>query len=481
MNISKELFVTSKESIKGHMANRHGLIAGATGTGKTTSLMVLAEGFSQMGVPVFLSDIKGDLAGLAEAGLMTEALENRLSKMGLEAFEPKAFPVHFWDLYGNLGHPVRTTISEMGPLMLTRLLSLNDIQSSILTIAFKIADDEGLLLLDLKDLQRLLNHIDEKATEYTLRYGNISKASIGAIQRGLLMLETQGANRFFGEPALEISDFFKHASDGRGVINVLSAHEVFQYPMLYSTFLLWLLSELYEALPEVGDLELPKMVFFFDEAHLLFKDTPKALLDKIEQVVRLIRSKGVGIYFITQNPTDVPDAILSQLGHKIQHALRAYTPKDQKAVKAAAATFRPNPNIDIESALLDLAVGEALVSFLDDSGQPTVTQRAFIRPPKSKMGILDPTARIRYVDQSPLHGKYEDVIDRESAYEVLEKRAEQAARLPKSTPQSSPKPQNTRKTTTQLERMTQSMVTSMGRQIGSALARGLMGSLTKKK
>jgi DNA helicase HerA-like ATPase len=473
-----------------HMANRHGLISGATGTGKTVTLQVLAESFSKIGVPVFLSDIKGDLSGLAREGDFSAKIHERIHKLELINHEPEAFPVRFFDIFGENGHPIRTTITEMGPLLLSRLLQLNDIQSGILRIAFKIADDQGLLLLDLKDLKLMLQHLGDNASSYTTQYGNISKASVGAIQRGLLTLEDQKATHFFGEPAFQIHDFFKSNSDGKGYINILASDQLFSYPLLYGTFLLWLLSELYEELPEVGDLQKPKLVFFFDEAHLLFKDLPKALLDKVEQVVRLIRSKGVAIFFITQNPTDIPDVILSQLGNRVQHALRSFTARDQKSLKAAAETFRINPDLDIEKELTNLETGEALVSFLDEKGRPQVVQKALILPPRSQIGPIERHLRQRFIDTSDLHGKYEDLIDRESAYEILQKRAELSQDDTPSYQQpirDTPSPrknqttrsstQSNRKTDSPLDRMAKSMMTSVGRQIGTTIARGILGSL----
>ncbi|TXF10891.1 helicase HerA-like domain-containing protein [Pelomicrobium methylotrophicum] len=416
----RELFLLPK------MANRHGLITGATGTGKTVTLQTLAQGFSRIGVPVFLSDVKGDLSGVSQPGGGNKKVEERIAALGLKDFEYRGCPVAFWDVFGNQGHPVRSTISEMGPLLLGRMLSLNDTQQGVLTLAFKIADDAGLLLLDLKDLRALLSYVGENAKRFTTEYGNISAASIGAIQRGLLALEQEGGERLFGEPALDIHDLMR-TDGGEGVVNILCADRLMNAPKLYATFLLWLLSELFENLPEVGDPEKPKLVFFFDEAHLLFDDAPEALLDKIEQVVRLIRSKGVGVYFVTQNPLDIPDRVLGQLGNRIQHALRAFTPRDQKAVKAAATTLRANPALDLQQAITELGVGEALVSLLDEKGRPGVTERAFIVPPASRIGPIPAEARERLIRASALFGRYEQTIDRESAYEVLKSRAGQAA------------------------------------------------------
>ena len=401
------------------MANRHGLIAGATGTGKTVSLKVLAEGFSAMGVPVFLADIKGDLSGLVQTGVHSDAIAKRLADCGVPSFQYQDFPAVFWDVYGKEGHPVRTTVSEMGPTLLARMLDLNETQTGVLNILFRVADDEGMLLLDLKDLKAMLAYVGENARSYTLDYGNVTAASIGAIQRAVAVLEDQGGDLFFGEPALNIADWMQLDSDGRGVINILAADKLFQSPKMYSTFLLWMLSELYELLPEVGDPAQPRMVFFFDEAHLLFNDCPKALLEKLEQVVRLIRSKGVGVYFITQNPCDIPMSILGQLGNRIQHALRAYTPLDQKAVRTAAQTFRANPNFDTEEAITTLKTGEALVSFLDEDGAPGVVERATILPPQSYMEAISAEERAEEMRTSVFVGVYDEPIDRESAYELL--------------------------------------------------------------
>ncbi len=408
------------------MANRHGLITGATGTGKTVTLQVLAEHFSRIGVPVFVSDVKGDLSGIARPGKMTGKIQERIHMLGLVDWTFEAYPVAFWDVFGELGHPVRTTVSDMGPLLLARMLNLNDTQAGVLTLAFRIADDNGLLLLDLKDLRAMLQYIGDNARQFTTGYGTISAASIGAIQRGLLMLESQGGDRFFGEPALDLADWMQTDGAGRGIVNILAADKLMQSPRVYAVFLLWLLSELFERLPEVGDLDKPKFVFFFDEAHLLFNDAPEALLDKIEQVVRLIRSKGVGVYFVTQNPLDIPDRVLGQLGNRVQHALRAFTPRDQKAVKAAATTLRVNPTFDAEQAITELGVGEALVSMLDEKGRPGVTERAFIVPPRGQIGPIDANARREIMDASLVAGVYERTVDRESAYEILRARAQAA-------------------------------------------------------
>jgi hypothetical protein len=400
------------------MANRHGLVAGATGTGKTVTLQGLAESFSRAGVPVFLADVKGDLSGLGKAGGTSAKVVERVRQLAVEDYRPEAFPVVFWDVFGRQGHPLRTTVSEMGPLMLGRVLQLNETQSAVLSVAFRVADEHGLLLLDLKDLQAVLRHLGENAAAFTSKYGNISPASIGAIQRGLLQMESQGAAVFFGEPALNLEDLLQ-TDGGRGVINILAADQLMQSPKLYASLLLWLLGELFEQLPEVGDLDRPKLVFFFDEAHLLFNDMPSALLDKVEQVVRLIRSKGVGVYFVTQNPRDVPDRVLGQLGNRVQHALRAFTPADQKAVRAAAQTFRANPALDTESVLTQLGIGEALVSVLDAQGQPTIVERALVAPPSSHVGPLTAVEREALIRSSIVAGVYETAVDRESAYERL--------------------------------------------------------------
>jgi len=421
--MSEPLYLAKSEdsypALLPQMANRHGLITGATGTGKTVTLQSMAERLSYAGVPVFMADVKGDLSGMGAAGTVTPKLEARLKDLGLEGFAPYANPVAFWDVFGQGGIPVRATISDMGPLLLARLLNLNDTQTGVLQLVFKIADDQGLLLLDLKDLRAMIQHVGENAKDYTTEYGNVSAASIGAIQRGLLTLEEQGGDQFFGEPMLDIHDLMKVDENGRGVINVLSAEKLVQAPALYSTFLLWMLAELFEQLPEAGDLDKPKLVFFFDEAHLLFSDAPQALTDKVEQVVRLIRSKGVGVYFVTQNPLDVPEKILGQLGNRVQHALRAFTPRDQKAVQAAAQTMRANPKFDAATVITELGVGEALVSFLDDKGRPTMVERSTIFPPASRLGPLTSDERRALIQASPLLATYGQTIDRESAYEIL--------------------------------------------------------------
>ena len=400
------------------LANRHGLITGATGTGKTITLQVLAERFSSIGVPVFMADVKGDLSGLAASGVETPRLKQRLDSLGVSDWSPEKFPTAFWDVSGEQGHPVRATISDMGPILLARLLNLNDTQAGVLQLVFKIADDNGLLLLDLKDLRAMVQHVGENAKSFTTEYGNVSAASIGAIQRGLLTLGEQGGDAFFGEPMLDINDLMQ-TDGGKGIVNILAADTLMASPRLYSTFLLWLLSELFEQLPEVGDVDKPKLVFFFDEAHLLFNEAPPALLEKIEQVVRLIRSKGVGVYFVTQNPLDIPDTVLGQLGNRVQHALRAFTPRDQKAVKTAAETLRANPAFDAATVITELGVGEALVSFLDEKGRPSVVERAFILPPASRIGPLTADERQAVIKASLVYGVYEKALDRESAYEKL--------------------------------------------------------------
>jgi len=406
------------------LANRHGLVAGATGTGKTVTLQRLAEGFSRLGVPVFLADIKGDLSGLCKAGTPAKtAVAERIKQMGIADFVYEGCPVVFWDVFGEQGLPVRATVTEMGPLLLSRLLDLSDVQAGVLTITFRYSKDNGLLLLDLKDLRAMLQYVSEHAKEMAADYGNVAAASVGAIQRGLLRIEEQGGNQFFGEPALELEDFIQTGPNGRGVINILAADKLMQSPQLYATFLLWMLEELFKSLPEVGDLEKPKMVFFFDEAHLLFNDTPKPLLEKIEQVVRLIRSKAVGVYFVTQNPLDLPDTVLAQLGNRVQHALRAFTPRDQKAVAAAAQTFRQNSKLKLDEVITTMAVGEALVSFLDAKGTPEIVERALVVPPGAQIGPITPEERTQIVKSSSLFAKYKDLMDRESAYEVLKGKA----------------------------------------------------------
>ena len=470
-------------------ANRHGLIAGATGTGKTVTLQILAEAFSKNGVPVFLSDVKGDLSGLSQSGKSSPKLLERVKEIKLENYENRAFPTVFWDLFGKKGHPIRTTISEMGPLLLSRLLGLNDTQEGILNVAFQVADDEGLLILDLKDLRSLMNFVGKNAGELTLKYGNVTKASIGAILRRLLTLEQQGAKKFFGEPALELEDFIRTDQNGQGMINILAADKLMQSPKLYSTFLLWLLSELFEELPEVGDLDRPKLVFFFDEAHLLFKDAPKSLVDKIEQVVRLIRSKGIGIYFVTQSPLDIPENVLGQLGNRVQHALRAFTPKDKKTVRAVGDNFRPNPKFNAASVIQELGVGEALVSTLEAKGRPSIVERTLIRPPASRMGPAKSSERKQVIAESALGDQYNDSVDRKSAYEILQKRAEKTAELSERQARQLRKDKKDkqaarpkgRKRQSVAETGFKSMMRSIGRVLGRELVRGLLGSFMKRR
>jgi len=479
------------------MANRHGLIAGATGTGKTITLQVLAESFSRLGVPVFLADVKGDLAGLSQAGSPTPKVQERINQLKLEGFTFGGCPVTFWDVFGEAGHPVRATISEMGPLLLSRLLMLNETQAGVLNLVFRIADAQGLLLLDLKDLRTMLQFVGENASRFTTEYGNVSTASIGAIQRNLLALEQQGAEKFFAEPALNFDDFMQTDTQGRGVINILSADKLMQSPKIYATFLLWLLSELFERLPEVGDMPKPRLIFFFDEAHLLFDDIPNALQEKIEQVVRLIRSKGVGIYFVSQNPRDIPDDILGQLGNRVQHALRAFTPRDQQAVKTAAETFRPNPKLNTAAVLTELAVGEALVSFLDEKGQPGIVERAFICPPRSQIGPIKSEQRQQLIQSSLVYGMYEKVVDRESAYERLKGAHGQSNPAPAQpagteeggflrslfggdsspAPAASGRPRTGRQQDSLMETMTKSAVRTIGSTVGREIIRGIMGSI----
>ena len=491
------------------MANRHGLIAGATGTGKTVTLKLLAESFSDMGVPVFLADIKGDLTGMCQTGKETKHIRRSIDSMGLTEYSYTSYPVRFFDVYGAQGHPVRTTISDMGPELLSRLLNLNDTQSGVLRIVFRIADDRGLLLLDLKDLRSMVQYVGDNAKEYKLTYGNISPQSVGAIQRALLTLEDEGGDIFFGEPALDIADWIDWAEDGRGIMNILECQELFRHPLLYATFLLWMLSELYELLPEAGDLDKPKLVFFFDEAHLLFKDAPKALVDQVEQVVRLIRSKGVSVWFITQNPSDLPDSALGQIGNRVQHALRAYTPNDQKALRAAARSFRENPAFNSEEALQALGVGEALVSVLDEKGIPSVVDRASILPPRSSMNAAAPEAIRSVIESSPLRDKYTQTEDRRSAYEILteeqNRQAEEEAQTKRqeelekqrekdrkaaasrtgtgskrtSSTKSSSSTSSSRKRQTALEKTISSAANTVGREIGKSLVRGLFGTLKK--
>ena len=505
MTDTGELFIGAKsggadpQNLVLKRANRHGLIAGATGTGKTVSLQVLAEGLSRDGVPVFLSDVKGDLSGIALPGSATakthEAFQARATDLGIQ-LEYAGNPVVFWDLFGQQGHPVRATVSEMGPLLLARLLDLNETQEGVLAIAFKVADDQGLLLLDLKDLKQMLAWCGEHAKELATSYGNVTAQSIGAIQRQLLSLESQGAANFFGEPALAITDLIAVDEQGHGQVNVLAADKLMSSPKLYATFLLWMLSELFEVLPEVGDPDKPKLVFFFDEAHLLFDSAPKALLDKVEQVVRLIRSKGVGVYFITQNPIDVPDTVAGQLGNRVQHALRAFTPRDQKAVKAAATTFRPNPKVDVEREILELKTGEALVSLLMADGAPTPVERTLIRPPSSRTGPLTPEERKVIVATSPFAGKYEETVDRESAFEMLSAKADAAAEakaseqaeaqarkdaIAKAKADAAAERAYRQSPMGKVEKMAMSTASSAANQLGRSLVRGLLGSLFKSR
>ncbi|MGB2692157.1 MAG: helicase HerA-like domain-containing protein [Thermodesulfobacteriota bacterium] len=461
-------------SIIPRMANRHGLIAGATGTGKTVTLQVLAENFSRIGVPVFMSDVKGDLSGISKPGKEHPKITERVNTIGILDFSFSGSPVTFWDVFGEQGHPIRTTISEMGPLLLSRLLNLNDTQTGVLSLIFRIADDDGLLLLDIKDLRSILQYAGENASEFTTEYGRISRASVGAIQRKLLNLEDQGGDIFFGEPALNLDDFLQTDENGNGIINILATNKLMGSPRIYATLLLWLLSELFEQLPEVGDPEKPKLVFFFDEAHLLFDNAPDALQEKIEQVARLIRSKGVGVFFVSQNPLDIPDEVLGQLGNRIQHALRAYTPRDQKAVKAAAQTFRTNPKLDTETVITELGVGEALISFLDEKGRPNIVEQALIRPPFSQIGPIEIRERKQIIQSSLVYGVYEKTVDRESAYEMLKKRAEQA---PKVAPAPKKKPGRQRQGI--VETMAKSAARSIGSQIANKLMRGILGSILK--
>jgi DNA helicase HerA-like ATPase len=460
------------------MANRHGLIAGATGTGKTVTLQGIAENFSRIGVPSFMADVKGDLSGISQPGIENPKISERVQKLGLTNFGFVGSPVTFWDVFGEQGHSVRATVSEMGPLLLSRLLNLNETQSGVLTLVFKIADDNGLLLLDLKDLRAMVQYVGDNAKQFTTGYGNVSAASIGAIQRGLLTLEEQGGDKFFGEPALNLDDLMQIDSKGRGMINILAAERLMQSPKAYATFLLWLLSELFEQLPEVGDPEKPKLVFFFDEAHLLFNDIPQALEEKLEQVVRLIRSKGVGVYFISQNPLDIPDRVLGQMGNRVQHALRAFTPRDQRAVKAAAETFRSNPKLNVESTLTELGVGEALVSLLDEKGSPGIVERALVCPPSSQIGPISSSQRQQIISQSLLYGHYEKVIDRQSAYEMLKTRAQEVTKTNEPLPQApAPRQRGGSPRQTVTEAMVKSVVRAAGSQIGRQIIRGVMGSI----
>ena len=484
--------------------NRHGLVTGATGTGKTVTLPIMAEGFSNAGVPVFCADITGDLSGIAMMGEAKDFLLKRAEQIKLEPYEFQEFPVIFWDLFGEQGHPIRATVSEMGPLLLSRLMNLTEAQEGVMNIAFRIADEEGLLLLDMKDLQALLANLAERAEEIGARYGNVTKPSVGAIQRSLLILEEQGGKNFFGEPALRIADIMRTTRDGRGAINVLAADKLMMNPRLYATFLLWLMSELFEVLPEVGDPDKPKLVFFFDEAHLLFDDAPKALVDRVEQVVRLIRSKGVGVYFVTQNPLDVPETVLAQLGNRVQHALRAYTPREQKAVRTAADTFRPNPDFDCATTITQLGTGEALVSTLEAKGVPSMVQRTLIRPPASRLGPITPDERRKLIAESPVAGQYDEAVDRESAFEILQKKAKDAQAAQEQSTQSggsrwtlpdfggsdnnssvergttrrAPAPRASNRQTV-AEAAIKSVVRSVGSSVGRAIVRGILGSLSR--
>ncbi|RWO30368.1 MAG: DUF853 domain-containing protein [Mesorhizobium sp.] len=482
--------------------NRHGLVTGATGTGKTVSLQILTEGFSNAGVPVFCADIKGDLSGIAMMGAAQDFLVKRAEQVKLDPYDFQEFPVIFWDLFGEQGHPIRATVSEMGPLLLSRLMNLSEAQEGIMNIAFRIADEEGLLLLDLKDLQALLANIAERAEEIGARYGNVTKPSVGAIQRTLLVLEQQGATNFFGEPALRIADIMRTTRDGRGAISVLAADKLMMNPRLYATFLLWLMSELFEELPEVGDPDKPKLVFFFDEAHLLFDDAPKVLIDRVEQVVRLIRSKGVGVYFVTQNPLDIPETVLAQLGNRVQHALRAYTPREQKAVRTAAETFRPNPDFDCATVITQLGTGEALVSTLEAKGVPSMVQRTLVRPPSSRLGPITPDERRTLITESPVVGQYDQTVDRESAFEMLQKKAKDALDAEAQQQESggsrwtipgfgnddpAPQPTGGRRAPaprasnrqTVAEAAIKSVVRSVGTSVGRAIVRGILGSLAR--
>jgi DNA helicase HerA-like ATPase len=497
------------ECITLRVANRHGLVTGATGTGKTVTLQVMAEGFSRAGVPVFAADIKGDLSGVAARGEARPDFVKRAKDLGLP-YEPDEFTVVFWDLFGEQGHPIRAAVQEMGPLLVSRMLDLNDVQEGLINIAFSFADDDPQLgeamsdgLVDLKDLRELLSYISKNAKEIGGRYGNVASSTIGAVQRQLLVLENQGGEKFFGEPALSIDDFMRTDRDGRGIINILAADKLMENPRLYATFLLWLLSELFEQMPEVGDLDKPKLVFFFDEAHLLFNDAPKALLDKIEQVVRLIRSKGVGVYFVTQNPLDVPEKVLAQLGNRVQHALRAFTPRDQKSVKTAAETFRPNPKLNTEKVITELGKGEALVSFLEGNGTPSMVQRAMIRPPSARLGPITSEERKAVIAKSPLRGKYDQTVDPQSAYEILQKRLQDAAAAAQQAPTAEPPASSGggwsdvlgnvlgggggrsrgRMTTTEVvvKQVARSVASQVGTQVGRAIIRGILGSLGGKR
>ncbi len=483
-------------SLLSNLVNRHGCITGATGTGKTVTLQVIAEQLSSIGVPVFMADVKGDLSGMAKAGAPSPKMDERLKMLGIEAPKWAACPVTFWDVFGEQGHPVRATISDLGPLLLARMLNLNDTQEGVLQLVFKIADDNGWLLLDTKDLRAMLQHVGDNAADFRTSYGNISAASVGAIQRGLIGIEEQGGDQFFGEPMLNIDDLLQTDAAGKGVVNILAADKLMNSPRLYAVFLLWMLSELFEHLPEVGDIEQPKLVFFFDEAHLLFDDAPKPLLDKIEQVVRLIRSKGVGVFFVTQNPLDIPDTVLGQLGNRVQHALRAYTPRDQKAVKAAADTFRPNPALDTAQVITELGVGEALVSFLDEKGRPNIVERAFVLPPASRIGPIDAAERQAVIAASLVAGVYEKTIDRESAQEMISARVAAAAKPAGAAPapagQQPPAADSSlggllgglfgssSRRDSPVQAMVKSAARSIGSQVGREIIRGVLGSILKR-
>ena len=499
--MAEPLLIAKHASTECHLlpglANRHGLITGATGTGKTVTLQTLAENFSRIGVPVFMADVKGDLTGMSQTGHIPEKMAAVLKDRGLEQPTTQACPVTLWDVFGEQGHPVRATVSDMGPLLLGRMLNLNETQLGVLNLVFKIADDNGLLLLDLKDLRAMLQYVGDNAKEFTTEYGNISAASVGAIQRGLLQIEQQGGDRFFGEPMLDIQDFMQTDTNGHGVVNILAADKLMNSPRLYATFLLWMLSELFETLPDTGTTEKPKLVFFFDEAHLLFNEAPKVLIERIELVVRLVRSKGVGVYFVTQNPLDIPDSVLAQLGNRVQHALRAFTPRDQKAVKATATTMRQKPGLDIETAITELAVGEALVSFLDTKGRPSITERVYVLPPGSQIGPITPQQRQALMASSLVAGVYEKVVDRESAYEKLKGRAEQmAAQAPANGKGAATAPQEEGGLLGGLndvlfgstgprggrrdglaQTMAKSAVRTMGTTLGREILRGVMGSI----
>lgn len=479
------------------MANRHGMIAGATGTGKTVTLQTLAEGFSKIGVPVFMADVKGDLSGMSQPAGDNKKVKERIELLGMDWFKAQASPVTFWDAFGDKGHPIRTTVAEMGPLLLARMLNLNDVQSGVLNAIFKIADDEGWLLLDLKDLRTMSQHAAENAAVYQSEYGNISAASVGAIQRGLLQLETEGGDKLFGEPALNLDDLLQTDAQGRGMINVLASDKLFNSPRVYGTLLLWMLSELYENLPEAGDLDKPKLVFFFDEAHLLFNDAPKALMQKIEQVIRLIRSKAVGVYFVSQNPLDIPDIVLGQLGNRVQHALRAYTPRDQKAVKAAAETFRVNPKVDVAAAITELGVGEALVSFLNEKGAPNPVERTNVCPPESRIGPATEAERAAVIRGSLINGVYEKIVDRESAYEILKAKEATLAKEAEKIENEQQDEQNrfdwggvlgTNKSKAKgrprdsvIESAAKSLARAAGTSLGRSIVRGVLGTILGKR